>query len=91
MPELPHTRRSSHHDVPEMLMDHFFINRMSDSERTVINFLHCETGCTCACAVDKGPGDFPVRVICQGLEFCGKKEINLKTDKEHAYPLAVCQ
>ena len=27
MPEVPHTRRSSHHDVPETKMDHFFMNR----------------------------------------------------------------
>ena len=37
-----------------------------------------------ACPVDKGPGDFPVSVICKGFELCGRRRFGLKTDNEHA-------
>ena len=55
-------------------MDQFFMNRKTDSEpTTVLNILRCESGSAFACAVDKGPGDFFVSVMCEGLEFCGRK------------------
>ena len=85
MPDLSHTRRSSECDVPDTKMNYFFMDRKSDSEpMTVLYFLDCEWGYTFACPVDKGPGDFPVGVICKGLEFCGRRRFVLKTDNEHA-------
>ena len=60
MPGFPHKRRSSDRDVPDTTIDYIFMNRMTDRELlTVLNFLDCESGCSFACAVDKGPGDFP--------------------------------
>ena len=71
------------------------MNRKTDSEQmTVLNFLDCESGCTFAGAIDKGPRDFFVSVICKGLEFCGWKSVVLRTDSEHAISAsstAACQ
>ena len=39
---------------------------------TVLNFLR-ESGCTFACAVDKGPVDFLDSVIPKGVDICGGK------------------
>ena len=39
---------------------------------TVLHVLDCESGCTFACAVVIGQGEFLVSVICNGLEFCGR-------------------
>ena len=77
MPDLlSHTRRSSECDVPDTKMDYFLMDHKSDSEpMTVLYFLDCELGCTFACPVDKGPGNFPVGVICKGLEFCGRRRL----------------
>ena len=47
------------------------MTRNADSElMAVLNFLDCESGCTSACAVDKGPCDSSVS---KGLEMCGRK------------------
>ena len=71
MRDLPHQQRSSDRDVLETQMDYFLTNRESDSElMTVLNFLDCDSGCTFACAVDTGPGDFLVSATRTGLEFC---------------------
>ena len=95
MPDLPHKRRSSVRDAPETQRDYNFTNRKSDSElMTVLNFLDCGSGCTFACAVDFGPGDFLVTVICKGLKFGGRKRFVLRTGREHAVSAvstAVCQ
>ena len=57
MPGLPHTRRSADRDVPETQMDYYFVNRRTDSNlMQMFNFLDSESGCTFACAADKGPG-----------------------------------
>ena len=69
------------------------MNRKWDRElMTVLNFLDCLSGCTFACAVDKGPGDFLVSVICKGMEFRGRKRVVLRTDSEaiSALTTAVC-
>ena len=64
MPDLLHKRRSSGRDVPETQLDHFCMNRKSESElMTVLNFRDCESGCTFASAV----GDFPCRRHLQKL------------------------
>ena len=56
MLKLPHKRRSSDRDVSQTQTDYCFMNRNTDSElMTVLNFLDCESGCSFACAVNKGP------------------------------------
>ena len=95
MPDLPHKRRTSDGDIPQTQMDYFFMNRKGDTELlTVLNFLDCESGCMFSCAVDKGPGDYPVSVVCKGLQFCGRKRIVMRTDNENAITAlskAVCE
>ena len=85
MTDVSHKRRSSDHDLLETQMDYFFMNRKTDSElMTLLNILDCESGFSFACAVDKGPGDFLVSVICNGLVFCGRKRVVRRTGSEHA-------
>ena len=85
MLDLPSKRRSS---VRETQMGYFFTNRMTDSElMTVFNFVDCKSGCSSACAVDKGPGDCLVNAVCKGMEFCGRKRVVLRTDSERAVPV----
>ena len=50
----------------------------------LLYFLDCKSGYTFACPVDKGWGNFPLGVICKGLEFCGRRRFVFKTDNEHA-------
>ena len=95
MPDLPHKQRRSDRDVPETQMDHFFMNRKSDSAlMTLLNFLDGVSGCTFACTVTRAPSDSPVSVICKSLEFRGRTRFVLRTDSEHAISalsMALCQ
>ena len=79
-PNLPHKRRSSDRDVSETEMDFFCMDHKTDRELMTVlkNFLDCESGCAFACAVDTGPGDFPVSVVCKDLECCGSKRAVLR-------------
>ena len=81
MPDLPHKRRSSDRDVSETQMDYFLTNRQTDSElMKVPNFLDCESGCSFDCAVDKGPGDFRVSVVCKAWSSAaGRKSCSERT------------
>ena len=91
IPLLPRKRRSSDRDLPDAQMD-IFMNRKWDGElMTVLNFLDRGSGCTFACAVDQGPGDFLVSVIFKRLEFCGRKRIVLRKHAISALTTAVCQ
>ena len=61
------------------------MNRKTDSElMSVLNVLDCESECTFACAVDKGPGDFLVSVICKELQFCGRKRVLFRTARHRS-------
>ena len=71
-------------------MDYFFTNRKSDGElMTVLNFLDCDSECTFACAVDKGPGDFLVSATRTGLEFrAGRESCSARTASMLSLPEA---
>ena len=80
--DLPHKRRSPDRDVSDTKMDHFIMDRKTDSElMTALNSLDRESGCVFACAADKGPGDFSVSIVCKRFRVPSQEESRAQNER----------
>ena len=75
----------SDHEIPEFHLDFFFMGRSDEKDLlTFLNCIDCQSGGVLACGEGKSPDSYSVKAVCVFIDFCGRKRVCLRTDRENA-------